>query len=186
MRRRAVLASGAAALIAFGAAACTRGANADGVVLLTDTGEEVRWDSLKGRPRAVFFGFTHCPVICPVTVWELNDAIDKIGGPDIAIEFVTVDPERDTPARLHEYLSGFGERVHGFTGTPEAIARVARAFDVTYRKTPLERGDYTMDHTPTVFLLDAAGRQADVVAYGSPPEVMQARLRALTAGAPAP
>jgi protein SCO1/2 len=139
----------------------------------------VRWGDLKGRPRALFFGFTHCPVICPVTVFELTDALKQIGSPPIAIEFITVDPERDTPARLKQYLSSFGPGVRGFTGAPESIARIARHFEVVYRRTPLDNGGYTMDHTATVFLLDAAGAQRDVVAYGSPPELVQTRLRAL-------
>lgn len=175
--RRALLAGGigAAALAACGKS------GADDVVLTNHLGEAVRWGALKGAPRAVFFGFTHCPVICPVTVYELTDAMDKIGPNNLLIDFVTVDPERDTPQRLQEYFSGFGPRVRAYTGTPEAIAQLARVFDVTYRRQNLENGDYTMDHTATVFLLDASGRVADVVAYGSPPEVVQQRLSALIA-----
>jgi protein SCO1 len=172
--RRTLLKASAALAVATAA-----GCGDDDVRLTDQNGQSVRWGDLKGRPRAVFFGFTHCPMICPVTVWELNDALDKIGAPPIAIEFITVDPERDTPARLAEYLSSFGPRVRGFTGAPEAIAKVAAMFDVTYRKTPLEAGGYTMDHTATVFLIDASGKVRDVVAYGSPPDVMQTRLRAL-------
>lgn len=156
---------------------------ADNVVLTNQLGEEVRWGTLKGAPRALFFGFTHCPVICPVTVYELTAAMDAIGAVDLKIDFVTVDPERDTPERLREYFSGFGPRVRAYTGTAQAIARVARAHEVVYRRQALENGDYTMDHTATVFLLDARGRVADVVAYGSPPDVLQQRLRALTGGA---
>ena len=168
---------------AFGAAALAAcGQNgADEVVLTNHLGQEVRWGALKGVPRAVFFGFTHCPVICPVTVYELTDAMDKIGPNDLHIDFVTIDPERDTPQRLHEYFSGFGPRVRAYTGTPKAIAQLARVFDVTYQRQSLENGDYTMDHTATVFLLDASGRVADVVAYGSPPELVQQRLSALIA-----
>jgi protein SCO1/2 len=186
------LGSGGAALLAIRATStggvdrtyADLGRGLDGVTLVDDVGDEVRWGTLKGRPRAVFFGFTHCPVICPVTVFELNDAIDDIGGPDIAIEFVTIDPERDTPARLQEYFSGFGERVRAFTGTPEAIAQLAGAFEVVYRRGVPEEGGYTMDHTATVFLLDSSGRVVDVIAYGSPAEVIQARLRALVGEAP--
>ncbi len=157
------------------------GAGVDDVVLLGRGGEEVRWGARKGRPRVVFFGFTHCPVICPVTVWELNDAMDRIGVPaeNLAIEFVTIDPSRDTPERLSEYFSGFGDRVHGYSGTPEAIARIAGGFEVVYRRNALEGEDYTMDHTATVFLIDSRGRVADVLAYGSPPELIEARLRTL-------
>lgn len=176
--RRSLLAlAGATALLA----ACGR-SGADEVTLTNHRGEAVRWGALKGVPRALFFGFTHCPVICPVTVYELTDAMEKIGPNDLVIDFVTIDPERDTPERLLEYFSGFGPRVRAYTGTPEAIAQLARAYDVTYKRQDLEAGDYTMDHTATVFLLDAQGRVADVVAYGSPPELVQQRLSALAAG----
>ncbi len=176
-RRSLLVLAGAAALTA----ACGP-SGAEDVALTNHLGQSVRWGALKGVPRAVFFGFTHCPVICPVTVYELTDAMDKIGPNELFIDFVTIDPERDTPERLREYFSGFGSRVRAYTGTPEAIAQLARAYDVTYRRQELEAGDYTMDHTATVFLLDARGRVADVVAYGSPPEVVQQRLSALVAG----
>lgn len=156
-------------------------------MLTNHLGEQVRWGSLEGAPRALFFGFTHCPVICPVTVYELTDAMEKIGENNLLIDFVSIDPERDTPDRLREYFSGFGPRVRAYTGSPGAIAKLARAYQVTYSRQELEGGDYTMDHTATVFLLDAEGRVADVVAYGSPPDVVQSRLRALAGiAAPAP
>lgn len=170
--------TGAAAMALTGVVGC-QPSGADQVVLTNHLGEVVPWRALKGVPRALFFGFTHCPVICPVTVYELTDAMDKIGRNELLIDFVTVDPERDTPQRLREYFSGFGPRVRAYTGTPEAIASLAQAFDVIYKRQDLEGGDYTMDHTATVFLLDAQGRVADVVAYGSPPEILQSRLRAL-------
>jgi protein SCO1 len=157
------------------------GVGLDDVALLDEAGARVRWGDLKGKPRALFFGFTHCPVICPVTVFELNDALDRIGAPaaDVAIDFVSIDPERDTPERLREYFSGFGERIHGYTGTPEAIARIAESYEIIYRRAALEGDDYTMDHTTTVFLLNPAGDVVDVVAYGSPAELIEQRLRAL-------
>ncbi len=141
--------------------------------------------ALKGKPRALFFGFTHCPVICPVTVFELNDAMDKIGEPaaDIVIDFVTIDPERDTPTRLREYFSGFGPRVQAYTGTPQAIARIADGYEIIYSRSALEGGDYTMDHTTTVFLINPEGEMVDVIGYGSPADVIEQRLRALVVDA---
>lgn len=171
--------------VATGVLAACGKSRTEEVTLTNHLGEQVRWSSLNGAPRAVFFGFTHCPVICPVTVFELTDAMEKIGENTLYIDFVSVDPERDTPERLGEYFSGFGPRVRAYTGKPDAIARLARTYQVTYKRQELEDGDYTMDHTATVFLLDAQGRVADVVAYGSPPEVVQSRLRAL-AGITAP
>lgn len=185
--RRLVLAGGLAAL---GAVACTPaptnefsglGRGIDDLVLNSSSGEEVRWRSLNGAPRALFFGFTHCPVICPVTIYELTAAADRMGAAadDLRIEFVTVDPERDTPDRMREYFSGFGPKVTGFTGAEDALERLRSAFEVTARRVPVERGDYTMDHTATVFLLNRAGRVEDVIAYGSEQDVIDARLSAL-------
>lgn len=185
--RRRVLAGG---LAAFGAAACTPaptnefsalGRGIDDLVLNSSSGEEVRWRSLRGAPRALFFGFTHCPVICPVTIYELTAAADRLGAAaeDLRIDFVTVDPERDTPDRMREYFSGFGPKVTGFTGAADTLARLQTAFEITARRVPLERGDYTMDHTATVFLRNRAGRVEDVIAYGSEQDVIDARLSAL-------
>lgn len=157
------------------------GEGADDVVLTNHRGERVRWGDLTGAPRALFFGFTHCPVICPVTVYELTAALDRLGAAagEIAIQFVTVDPERDTPERLSEYLSGFGTRVTGFTGTTAAIDALRAAFQVEAVRTELEGGGYTMDHTATVFLLDRTGAVADLVAFGTEPELLDERLSTL-------
>ncbi len=112
----------------------------DDVYLLDAAGAPVRWAELGGKPRALFFGFTHCPVICPVTVYELDDAVQRIGDPARAIEiqFVTLDSARDTPQVLHDYFSGFSANVHPFGGDAAQIDRVARAFEVTYRRSPPE------------------------------------------------
>ena len=159
----------------------TLGRGVDAVQLTSAQGEQVRWGDLKGRPRAVFFGFTHCPVICPVTVYELNDALDRIGVPasGVAIDFVTLDPERDTPDRLRSYFSEFGPRIASYTGDAAQIERLTQSFEIIANRTELEGGDYTIDHTTTVFLMDASGRVVDVIAYGSPPDLIEARLRDL-------
>jgi protein SCO1/2 len=159
------------------------GEGADDVVLINHRGERVRWGDLAGAPRVLFFGFTHCPVICPVTIYELTAALDRLGAAasDVAIEFVTVDPVRDTAERLSEYLSGFGARVTGFTGDADSIDALRAAFQVDAVRTELEGGDYTMDHTATVFLLDRMGRVADLLAFGSPADLIDERLTALAA-----
>ena len=178
-----------AVLLAAFAAACAPSAESDfarlgrgldSLTLVDQTGATIPWGDLKGKPRALFFGFTNCPVICPVTVYELTAALDAIGAPvdSIAVQFVTVDPERDTPERLAAYFAGFGPRVHAFTASPETTARIAEAFEVTYVSTPTSSG-YTIDHTATVFLLDEAARVVDVIAYGTAPDVLAERLRAL-------
>jgi protein SCO1/2 len=163
----------------------TLGKGLETATLLDENGAPVRWGDLGGGPRAVFFGFTRCPVVCPVTVWELNQALDTVGARAAAlkIHFVSVDPERDRPETLKAYFSGFDGRVRGFTGSSEEIARVAKAFEVTYEKSPTEGDDYTMNHTALVFLLNARNEVVDVVGYGTPAATMAARIERLLDGA---
>ncbi|UPT61160.1 MAG: SCO family protein [Hyphomonadaceae bacterium JAD_PAG50586_4] len=153
----------------------------DDLLLTNSSGVSVRWGDLAGAPRALFFGFTRCPVICPVTIYELTAAADRIGEPvgDLRIDFVTLDPERDTPERMAAYFSGFGPKVTGFTGQEPELERLRAAFDIVATRVPLEAGDYTMDHTATVFLLARDGRVQDVIAYGAEQDVIDARLEAL-------
>lgn len=159
----------------------TLGRGLDDIVLTRSAGGQVRWRDLAGAPRALFFGFTNCPVICPVTIYELTAAADRIGaaGEALRIDFVTVDPERDTPDRMRQYFSGFGPKVTGFTGSEEALARVRTSYEITATRVPLERGGFTYDHTATVFLIARTGRVVDVIAYGSEPDVIDARLRSI-------
>jgi protein SCO1 len=154
---------------------------------LTDqSGTAVRWSELNGRPRAVFFGFTKCPVICPVTVWELDAALAKIGKPGDAVQvvFVTLDPERDTPEAMKSYFSSFGGRVRGLTAPMSDIERISKAFEVVRERVALKDGDYTVDHTAAVFLLDEHGTVVDTIAYGTPQEVIVKRLKNLIALTP--
>lgn len=158
-----------------------------GEVVLTDqTGGAVAWKSLGGQPLAVFFGFTKCPVICPVTVWELDAALAKIGkrGEAVQVVFVSLDPERDTPEAMKSYFSSFGARVRALTGAPSDIDRVAKAFEVVRERVALGGGDYTLDHTAAVFLIDAKGAVVDTVAYGTPQDVMIKRLESLIGQTP--
>ena len=192
LTRRTMFIGGSAVALAGGAIAfaATRrsnngyahlGRNLDDVTLTSTAGAEVRWGALRGAPRALFFGFTHCPVICPVTIYELTAAADRIGeaAADLRIDFITVDPERDTPARMSAYFAGFGPKVTGFTGAPEALQRVTGAYEIVARRVATESGDYTIDHTATVFLIGCSGRVDDVIAYGSEQDVIDARLHAL-------
>ncbi len=157
------------------------GRGIDAINLTTDEGASVTWGALNGKPRAVFFGFTQCPMICPVTIYELTRAMAEIGAPpeSLTLDFITVDPERDTPERMHQYLQSFDGETRGLFAEGDTLAQLTRSFEVAYRRQPLEAGGYTMDHTATVFLLDSSGRVVDVLAYGSPPEVIAARLRTL-------
>jgi protein SCO1 len=128
---------------------------------LTDqNGKTITDGDLKGRPFLVFFGFTHCPDVCPTALFEISEIFDKLG-PDaekVNALFITVDPERDTPQALKDYLSSFNPRLIGVGGDAEALASVAKAYRVYYKKVPLKDGDYTMDHTAIVYLMDKTGR----------------------------
>jgi protein SCO1/2 len=128
---------------------------------LTDqNGRPVSDADLKGHPFLVFFGFTHCPDVCPTTLFEVSEILRSLGrdADRARALFVTVDPERDTPAVMKDYLSSFDPHLSGLTGDAAAIAAVAKAYRVYYKKVPLDQGGYTMDHTAIVYLMDKEGR----------------------------
>ena len=147
---------------------------------LTDhNGNEVTNQTLKGRPFLVFFGFTHCPDVCPTALFEVSEVLRMLG-PDAdraAALFVTVDPERDTPARLKDYLSSFDPHLRGLTGDEKALADMQRAYRVYAKKVPLDGGDYTMDPTALVYLMDKEGRFVAPFNLKRPPEAAAADLR---------
>lgn len=149
---------------------------------LTDhRGLAVTERDFRGRPMAVFFGFTYCPDVCPTTLTEMTGFIEALG-PDadrIQWVFVSVDAERDTPQAMAAYLEAFDRRIIGLTGTEEQIASAARGFRVFYRRVPLEGGGYTMDHSASTFLLDAEGRFAGTLDYKESERVALEKLRML-------
>lgn len=113
---------------------------------------------LKGKPFAVFFGFTHCPEVCPTTLYDLTQDLESLGkdSDKMRVAFITVDPAQDTPELMKTYLSSFDPRIVGLTGTDDEIAAVAKAYKIYYRKVPTDSG-YTMDHSATIFLMDSKG-----------------------------
>jgi protein SCO1/2 len=115
---------------------------------------------MKGHPFLVFFGFTHCPDVCPTTLFDVSEIFRALGpeAKDVRALFITVDPERDTPAVLKDYLSSFDPRVIGVTGDSTAIAAVEKTYRVYAKKVPLDGGGYTMDHTAIVYLMGKDGR----------------------------
>ena len=128
--------------------------------LVDQDGKAVSDEDMKGRPFLVFFGFTHCPDVCPTTLFDMSQMLHTLG-PDagrIGVLFITVDPERDTPAVLKDYLSSFDPHLRGLTGDPATVNAALKAFRVYAKKVPLEGGDYTMDHTAVVYLMDKNGR----------------------------
>lgn len=111
------------------------------------------------RPSVVHFGFTQCPVICPTTLYEMAERMDSLGSASAAYNFIfiTVDPERDTPSVLGDYLVSFDRRIIGLSGKAEQIQKVAQWLGATYAKIPTTGGDYTMDHTVNAFLISRGG-----------------------------
>jgi len=115
----------------------------------------------KGKAVVVFFGYTHCPDVCPTTMAELSEVMKALGplSDQVQVLFVSMDPERDTPARLAEYVPAFDSRFIGLTGDAAAIEKVAKDFRIFYRKNPGKKpGSYTVDHTSGSFVFDSQGR----------------------------
>lgn len=151
---------------------------------LTDhTGAPFSLSDLRGRPALVFFGFTNCPDICPTTLGEFKRVKSLLGrdADEVAFVFVSVDPQRDTPERLAEYVGAFDPAFIGLTGDDAALRPIAQEFGVYYQAVPLEGSEtaYTVDHTASSFALDREGRLAIVFSYGTPPDAIAQRLRAL-------
>ena len=147
---------------------------------LTDqNGKIVTDQDLKGKPFLVFFGFTHCPDVCPTTLFDMSEVMKSLG-PDasrVGALFITVDPQRDTAASLKDYLSNFDPHVEGLTGDAAALAAVAKEYRVYYKKVPLDSGDYTMDHTAIVYLMDKDGHFVSPFNLKRKPEASAAELR---------
>lgn len=130
--------------------------------LVDQDGRTVTEVAFNGKPTLIYFGFTYCPDVCPTSLLLMETALEKLG-PDAAskvnLVFITVDPERDTPALLKGYVTNFGPTFIGLTGTPEQVAAVARAYRVYYQKVPgKDGGPYLMDHSSIIYLLDRNGR----------------------------
>jgi protein SCO1/2 len=147
---------------------------------LTDqNGKTVTDADFKGHPTLVFFGFTRCPEVCPTTLFDISEVLNKLG-PDagrVNALFITVDPERDPPEKLKDYLSSFNPHLTGLGGDPAALAAVAKAYRVYYKKVPQDNGDYTMDHTAIVYLMDKQGNFVAPFSLRRRPEDSAADLR---------
>jgi protein SCO1 len=147
---------------------------------LTDqSGQPFTAQSLKGHPTLVFFGFTHCPDVCPTTLAKLSQVVKAANVPDLKVLLVSVDAQRDTPEQLERYVHAFNPDFKGVTGKQEEIERVAREFGVAVVKVDIAGGDYTVDHSAVVFLLNDQGQR---VALFTPPfeiEAVAADLRSV-------
>ena len=147
---------------------------------LTDhEGNEVGPETLIGRPAMVFFGFTYCPDVCPTTLSDISGWLDDLGDEanEMSVVFITVDPERDTVDAMSEYVGYFHPAIRGWTGEDEEIAKAVRGFRASYERVPTEGGGYTMNHTASVFLFDAAGRFVTMIDYHEPREFAVPKIR---------
>lgn len=147
--------------------------------LLDQDGRPFTDQDLKGRPTLIFFGFTHCPDVCPTKLFEVSEVLRALG-PDAdraQALFITVDPERDTPQVLKDYLANFDPHLRGLTGDSDAVAGVIKAYRVYAKKVPLEGGSYTMDHTAIVYLMDKEGRFVAPFRLSGTPQEAAAELR---------
>lgn len=150
--------------------------------LLTTQGEAFTADTLVGRPSMLFFGFTHCPEVCPTSLAEMTAWYESLGaeGDGLDAWFISVDPARDTIKLIQDYV-GWTERVVGVTGTEVEVAKAAASWGVYYQEVPLDGGNYTIDHTASVFLVDAQGEFAGTINYREPMESAVTKLRSLLA-----
>lgn len=151
--------------------------------LLDHLGNPVDETVFAGHPSLLFFGFTHCPEVCPTSLAEISGWLETLGeeGRDLHAYFVSVDPERDTPAVLGDYVSWIGDRITGITGASDQVARLADAWGVYYERVALEGGGYTMDHTASVFLLDRNGAFQGTIAYREDNATALGKIRNLLA-----
>jgi protein SCO1/2 len=164
----AAVLAGSAALAAItivlwpsgGQVAVTPSAVGGPFALKDQNGRTVTEADFKGRPFLVFFGFTNCPDVCPTALFDMSEVFRRLG-PDadkVSALFISVDPARDTPEKLKDYLQSFHERILALTGSQSDIDAVTKAYKAYAKRVPLEGGDYTMDHSAIVYLMDKNGR----------------------------
>lgn len=158
--------------------------NVGGPWTLTDqNGRPVTESSFPGKVQVLFFGYRYCPDVCPTELQTIAQALDLLGGDAGGVQplFVSVDPQRDTPATLAEYTALFDSRILGLTGTPEQIKAVAKAHRVHFAKVDTKAGadSYLMDHSAFVYLTDRSGAVTGVMPPGTTAAALADRVRAL-------
>ncbi|AMA60725.1 MULTISPECIES: SCO family protein [unclassified Bradyrhizobium] len=147
---------------------------------LTDqNGKAVTDKNLKGKPTLIFFGYTHCPDVCPTSLFEISEVLRVLGkdADKVNAVFISVDPERDTQAAMKDYLSSFDPHLQGLSGDPAEIAKVITSYRVYAKKVPAKDGDYTMDHTALIYLMDREGRFVSPFNLKRTPEEAAADLK---------
>lgn len=175
------------ATLFLGAWSFLPGSNGDGsrygvaFNLIDDRGAPISEQALQGHPALVYFGYTHCPEVCPTTLYDMASWIKELGpaADDLRAYFFTVDPERDTTEIMHGYAANFTDRIVGITGDPKEMQKVIAGWQIFAKKVPGADGEYTMDHTASVFLVDRKGRLKGTIAYGEDANVALPKIRAL-------
>jgi len=154
-------------------------------VLVDDTGKEVTQATLAGKPSVIYFGYTFCPEVCPTTLANLSHWIRDLGpeADKLNYVFVTVDPEKDTPKVMHQYVASFDKRIRGFTGTPAQIAKIAKEYRVYYKRIPTKDGGYVMDHTAFLYLMNAQGDFVGTIDYQEKDSSALSKLKRLAEAA---
>ncbi len=147
--------------------------------LINDQGESVDQSIFKGNPSLVYFGYTHCPEVCPTTLFEVAGYLKELGddGAPIKSYLFTVDPERDTPEIMNSYVTAFSDRITGVTGTPEEMKRVITGWRAFAEKVPNKSGGYSMSHTMDLFLIGADGRLKGLIPYGADSDEAVRKIR---------
>jgi protein SCO1/2 len=147
--------------------------------LIDHTGRRRTDADFRGKLLLVYFGFTYCPDVCPTDLLAIGQALDQLGADGETVQplFITVDPGRDTPEHLANYVPLFHPRLIGLTGDAPAIAKAADAYRVYFAKVALPGGEYTVDHSSFIYLMDRKGGYIGFFPPGSPPERMVEVIR---------
>src|SRR5690242_3868322 len=147
--------------------------------LVDQNGNTVTDADLKGKWSLVYFGYTHCPDACPTALNDISIALSELGPKRDAVRpvFITVDPERDTPETLKAYVTSFDAPILALTGSAEQVARAAKGYRVYYAKHPEAGGDYSMDHSSVIYVMDPQGRFTASFTHESAPEQISERLK---------
>lgn len=148
--------------------------------LVNDRGEPVDQSIFKGNPSLVYFGYTHCPEVCPTTLYEVAGYFKQLGedGQSLKAYLFTVDPERDTPEIMNGYVTAFSERITGVTGTTDEMTKVIAGWRAFAQKRPNRSGGYSMNHTMDLFLIGADGRLKGLIPYGADSAEAVEKIRA--------
>lgn len=187
----ALVVLGTGAFLALALRDSPRGAAATGLAsaiggpfqLVDQDGKTVTEADLRGRWSLIYFGYTHCPDACPTALNDISIALSELGPKrdEVRPVFITVDPERDTPDALKSYVTAFDAPILALTGTPEQIAKAAKGYRVYYAKHPEANGDYSMDHSSVIYVMDPQGRFTASFTHESSPEQIAERLKKLLA-----